>query len=260
MEHALKGSGIPRKDAEILLATLLRKDRAWFLAHGRDELPPADWKKFQEWIDRRKNFEPVMYITGEIEFFGRTFRIDKRGLIPRPSTEGLVSLALDFLKTGKEEAREVDSKILGVVKKLGDLSDVRTLVDIGTGSGCVAVTLALERPDLRVIATDISEEALSLARENAGQLGVADRIRFLHGNGLQPIQHLSEPFLIVSNPPYIPRSRALPRDVADFEPRIALFGGEDGSDILKYILHDAKIHPHCKGCVIECGAEHLQIL
>lgn len=260
VERALKGSGIPREDAEILLATLLRVDRSWFIAHGANELSPMHWKKFQSWIDRRKNFEPVLYITGGIEFFGRSFRIDKRALIPRPSTEGLVSFALDFLKTGKEEARELDSKILGVAKKLGDLSDVRTLVDIGTGSGCIAVTLALERPDFRVIATDISEDALSLAKENAALLGVAGRIQFRKGDGLQPIQNFSEPFLVVSNPPYIPRSRALPLDVADFEPRVALFGGRDGSEVLKSIVEDAKKHPQCRGFVLECEEEQLRNL
>ena len=255
ISDAIKGSGIPREDVEILLARILAKDRTWVFGHAGDDLPADAWATLQTQIDRRKKFEPVAYILGKQEFFGRSFKADARALIPRPSTEGLVQLALDFLHSGQEAMRMIEEKIIGISKKLGELSDVRTVIDIGTGSGCIAVTLALERPDLRIIATDISRDALSLAKENAKKFKVLDRIDFREGSGVDPMKDIAEPFVVVSNPPYIPSGRTLMPDVQNFEPHIALFGGTDGADLLRDIVQFCTNHPQCRGYVMECGEE-----
>ncbi|HLD71039.1 MAG TPA: peptide chain release factor N(5)-glutamine methyltransferase [Candidatus Peribacteraceae bacterium] len=255
ISDAIKGSGIPWEDAEILLARILAKDRTWVFGHAGDDLPADAWATLQTQIDRRKKFEPVAYILGEQEFFGRNFTVDARALIPRPSTEGLVQLVLDFLKTERDKVRAVEHHIIAVSKKIGALSDVRTIVDIGTGSGCIAVTLALELPHYKIIATDVSHEALSLAKENAERHGVSGRIEFREGSGTAPLQDLSEPFLLVSNPPYIPSGRTLMPDVQNFEPHLALFGGTDGADLLRDIVQFCTNHPRCRGYAVECGEE-----
>ena len=260
IRSALNGSGLPRMDTEILLATVLGNNRAWLLTHDDESLTGAQWSTLQTWIDRRKTFEPIAYITGTQEFFGRFFNVDHRVLIPRSSTEHLVQLALDVLTSGKEETRELDEKIIGVAKIFRDLSAVKTIVDVGTGSGCIGITLALELPKMHVIATDISEEALEVARENAKRHGVLDRITFLQGDGLDPLKDFDQSFLIVSNPPYIPKGRTLMKDVVDFEPHVALFGGDAGSSIFSSILDAAKKHPHCCGYVMECGEEQTKII
>lgn len=253
----LSQKGIATADLEVLLAHTLGKDRSFLTAHPEYALSDPEEKKIGEWTSRRKNHEPVAYITGEKEFYGRVFLVDPRVLIPRPSTEGLIDLTLDFLKTGREEKREVDSGIVAVAKKFGDLDDVRTIVDIGTGSGCIAITLALERPDLRIIATDINADALDVARKNAEKHGVSNRIRFLHGKNLKPIQYLRNPFIIVSNPPYIPQETTLDKNVSEFEPSTALFAGSEGVDVIHQIIAAAKRHSYCRGLVLECLADQL---
>ncbi len=258
IRDALSGSLLPSADAEVLLARSLGVDRTWLLAHPDDTLTDDSWRKFSAWIERRRKFEPVAYITGEQEFFGRPFFADKRVLIPRPSTEGLVEVALEFLKTGKESTIEVDTDIVAIAKRTQTEWEVpTTVIDIGTGSGAIAVTIALERPDLNIIATDVSQDALDVAQKNAERHGVLERITFLQGDGPAPIDalDLQEPFVIVSNPPYIPAGRTLMSDVIDFEPHVALFGGEDGSVLVRAIINGAKNHSWCRGYVIECGKE-----
>lgn len=244
--EVLAEKGIARADLEVLLASVLGKDRTFLAAHPEITLSEAEVNQIMEWTQRRKNHEPTAYIIGQKEFYGRMFHVDPRVLIPRPATEGLVTLALDFLKTGKDESRDVDSGIVAVAKKLGDISGVRTMVDIGTGSGCIAITLALERPDLSVIATDISEDALEVAKKNAKHHHVEDRIRFLQGKDLEPILHLDEPFIIVSNPPYIPEGRTLEPEVLR-EPHGALFD----TAMPERLMLQAKKIPHCRGIVLE---------
>ena len=248
----LAEKGIARADLEVLLAFALGKDRSFLTAHPEFQLSDPEEQKIAEWILRRKNQEPVSYIAGEKEFYGRLFHVDRRVLIPRPSTEGLIDLTLDFLKSGVEETREVDNGIVAISKKFGDLSDAGTIVDIGTGSGCIAITLALERPDLQIIATDISEDVLDVAKKNAKRHVVSDRIQFLHGKDLDPIRDLKELFIIVSNPPYIPQNTILEKDVSGFEPSIALFAGKEGMDVSSSIIAATKNHPWCRGLVLEC--------
>lgn len=252
---ALNGQNLPRSETEILLSWALGKPRAWLFAHDRDELPAGAYARYAEAVERRRKSEPMQHITGRQEFYGRTFRADARALVPRGSTEELVRIALQFLTDGKDRIEEIDTDVVATTKRLGDLSDVRTLVDVGTGSGVIAVTLALERPDHRVIATDVSRDALVLAKENAQALGA--RVEFREGDCLGPVRDLAEPFVLVSNPPYIPAGRSLMKDVIDYEPVIALFGGKDGGDIARKLVDQATDHPFCRGYAIECMQNQL---
>ena len=206
-------------------------------------------------VERRKNHEPVAYILGTKDFYGRPFFVSSDVLIPRPSTEGLVTCALDFLRTQQDEICEVDSGIVAVSKRLGDLSSVRTVADIGTGSGCIAITLALALPEFHIIATDVHTEALAVARRNAGKHNVLEQMELRAGSLLEPLLHCTEPFIVVSNPPYIPAREDVMDDVAQFEPAHALYGGETGSDLLLALWQQAKETPMCRGCVFECRAE-----
>lgn len=253
VEEALKSSGIDRLDAEVLLAHSIGQSREWLIAHSTDDIKTED---FDELVVRRKTNEPVAYIVGSHEFYGRDFIVDSRVLIPRPSTERLVDLTFDFLDDGEDKIRELDIKIMGVAKKFGELSDVKLIVDLCTGSGCIAITLAFETTK-KIIATDISSDALEVAKQNATKHGVLDRIDFRLGDLADPLSDIAEPFIIVSNPPYIPQEEELMPDVADFEPHLALFSGVDGSDAVKKICQNAQQNPLCRGCVVECRTEHV---
>ena len=254
----LATSGLPRVDAEILLAHALRKDRAWLLAHDGDEPETADAAAFEAWVKRRNAGEPVAYLTGEKEFYGRAFAVRPGVLIPRPCTEELVAGALDLLDgKGIEETREIDSGIVRAARWIGTCAGLGTVVDVGTGCGCIAITLACERPDLRCVAIDSSAEALAIARENAERHGVADRVEFRERNALEPAADLDEPFLVVTNPPYVAAVALLADDVLMHEPRQALLGGgKDGGDTLRAIVAQAKENGRCRGIVAEClGAQ-----
>lgn len=200
----------------------------------------------------------MAYVIGRKDFYGRSFHVTRSTLIPRPATEELVRSALDLLSGKKTDAvRDIDTQIVAWSSVSPNVRNVRLAVDVGTGSGCIAVTLACERPDLRVIATDISGEALIIARQNAIAHGVADRITFKQGAGLQAAGTMTEPFLLVSNPPYIPQNISLDREVVDFEPSSALFAGEKGTDVLHPLIKEAMHHPLCKGFVVECREEQV---
>ena len=252
VQDAIAGSLLHRFDAEVLLARALRVDRSWLMAHGQDELPAEAARTYLAWVERRRAKEPVAYITGMQEFYGRPFSVDRRVLIPRGSTEDLTRIALEFLRDGKERGEEVDTGISVTARRTANAWAAPSLVaEIGTGSGAVAVTIALERPDLRVLATDISGDALEVARNNAGALG-ARNVTFLEGDGPSPLELIAEPFVLVTNPPYIPSTRTLMKDVQDYEPHVALFGGEDGSDLIRAVRDYAAKSPWCLGVVMEC--------
>jgi release factor glutamine methyltransferase len=154
-----------------------------------------------------------------------------------------------------------DSGIVAMTKVLRAVtSPIRSIVDIGTGSGCIAVTLACERPDCRILATDISEEALSVACANAKRYSVDDHIDFRHGSLLDPIADYREPFLLISNPPYVPARRPLPKDIVKFEPSVALFAGGDGLDVLRPLAMAARKHPFCYGLIMECEEQQIDPL
>lgn len=203
-------------DAEVLARHVLQWDRAMLLSHGPEPPPPAFEALFNAAIVRRAAREPVAYITGHREFWGREFVVTPDVLIPRPETEIIVEVVLAEC----EPSRPL--KIL----------------DVGTGSGCLAVTLAADLPASRVIATDRSVAALEVARQNARRHAVHPRISFVLADLLDSF---AGPFdAIVSNPPYVPSAAALPRDVAQYEPVAALFAGADGLDALRRLIPAAR--------------------
>jgi release factor glutamine methyltransferase len=194
-------------DARLLAEHLLGWDTARLLTSGNDEEPAWFASRYEATVGRRAQREPLPYIVGTREFWNLTFEVSSAVLIPRPETEGLVEAVL-------ERFPESDVSL--------------QIADVCTGSGCVGIAIASERPHVEVIASDISESALVVARRNAERHGVGDRVRCVRGDLLAG---LDGPFdLIVANPPYVPAGArpALPPEVRDFEPSIALFGGNDG--------------------------------
>jgi release factor glutamine methyltransferase len=207
----------PRLEAELLLAHLLEHSRVFFHAHPEMLLTPAQAEDYVSLVQRRASHEPLPYITGHIEFYGRKFVVTPDVLIPRPETELLVERALAWIEPQK----------------------VVRAVDVGTGSGCIAVTLAAEAPALRIVATDLSANALRVARSNARRHSVENRIQSVQADLLGA---LSGPFdLIVSNPPYVARDEwnALPTSVRH-EPGLALLAGPEGLDAIHRLLAQAK--------------------
>lgn len=201
---------------ELLLRHIMELDRAQFLGSLREELEESVFEKFKEAVNLHSEGKPIQYIIGYESFYGRDFGVNEDVLIPRPETEELVYHTLNRIQKlfGKREGLK--------------------LADIGTGSGAIAITLKLEKPDLSVTATDIYEPTLLLAEENARQLG-AD-IRFIQGDVLKPFIENGEKFdVLISNPPYIPDGDIewMSDVVTEHEPHRALFAGVDGLDIYK---------------------------
>jgi release factor glutamine methyltransferase len=203
-----------RVQAELLLAHALQTTRAMVLARLNETIAPDVAVQYAAKVARRTQHEPLAYILGHQEFYGLDFLVDRRVLIPRHETETLVQLAL-------ERARGIASPVI---------------VDVGTGTGAIALTLAHHLPQARISATDISRDALDVAWMNAARLNLSERVKFLQGDLLKP---LTEPFdILVANLPYIPSARfaQLPREIRAFEPRIALDGGEDGLAVMRRLL------------------------
>lgn len=212
----------PRQQCLWLAGALLSLSRTDLLAALGRPVPDEVVARLREGVIRLGAGEPVQYVIGEWDFRLVTLRTDARGLIPRPETEELVQLTLDEPRLWEDPAPAI--------------------CDVGTGTGCIAISLAVERPLCRVTAVDCEEAALSLARENAARCGVADRIRFVHGRGCANAEAGSLD-AVVSNPPYIPAAEvdALPRKILGFEPRSALDGGADGLDIVRDVIRDSAI-------------------
>lgn len=211
----LENAGIaaPQLTAEVLLAHATRQNRVWLYVHSDDELVELWWIHYGRYLHQRIKGKPTQYITGVQEFYGRDFRVTPDVLIPRPETEHSVDAALELAR------------------------DATRIVDIGTGSGAIAVTLALEL-QRHVIATDVSARALEVARANARQLGAG--VHFLQAD--LGTACTSEAFhLVVSNPPYVPASdkAKVQREVRDYEPGVALYGGDDGLQIYVRLIPDA---------------------
>jgi release factor glutamine methyltransferase len=225
-EQVLSTHGVPnaRFDAEVLLRHALGRDRAWLLAHIQDGLADEHLGIFERAIKRRALREPLQYITGRQEFWGLDFLVTPDVLIPRPETELIMETALG---------------------SVSDRNKPITVVDLCTGSGCIAVSLAKELPSARIFATDTSAKALEVARENARGHGVSGGIRFLEGDLFGPLEELDiedQVDIIVSNPPYVPSGdrRTLQPEVRDYEPAAALFAGADGMDIHRRIIEKAQ--------------------
>lgn len=225
--QALQAAGVPeaRREAGSLLSFVIGKDRTFLISHADDLLDMTELDRFRDVVARRAEGEPLQYITGVQDFYGREFRVTPDVLIPRPETELLVEAALEM--------------IAGVSGP--------SICDVGTGSGCIAVTLLCERTDARAVAVDVSEAALAIAVENARRHGVDERIDLKVSDcfhGLGPITF----DLVVSNPPYVASAAlaGLQREVRDHEPLVALSPGTDGLSVIRRLLHDgsAFLKPH----------------
>jgi release factor glutamine methyltransferase len=249
-EGALKEGAHPDRaylDSELLLMYLLGKERAWLIAHPRKELSAGQQDRYEALIRRRRKGEPIQYITGETEFYGLPFHVTPDVLIPRPETEHLVERILFLAQAGTSALRGHDlSRAVKDPEAKGALApggksqsapSPARILDIGTGSGAIAIALAHELATARITAIDLSESALALARQNAARNGVAERIRFLQGDLLAPVAGEQFEF-VVSNPPYVPSSDrdTLAVEVRDHEPSLALFAGNDGLDIYRRLI------------------------
>lgn len=216
--QVLQNAGVPeaRREAGSLLCFVIEKDRTFLIAHAEDELNDQQVDQFRDVIERRAAGEPMQYIAGVQDFYGREFRVTPDVLIPRPETELLVEAALE-------------------------VSRAETLIcDVGTGSGCIALTLLCELKNARAVAIDKSPAALEIARFNAVKLSVADRAEFIVSDCFDSLDP-REFDLIVSNPPYVSAGvlAGLQREVRDHEPLIALSPGPDGLSVIRRLLREA---------------------
>jgi release factor glutamine methyltransferase len=217
----------PRLCAEILLAHQLKTTRVKLYLNFDQPLNEKDINEYRTLIQRRLTREPVQYITGVQEFWSMEFNVGPQVLIPRPETEILVEQVVSIIK---------DRKAAGESARL-------SVLDIGTGSGALAVAIASELPDAEIWATDISTDALEVARANAHKHGLEDRVRFLESDIFSVLNNVQQQFdVIVSNPPYIPREdyAALSPEVGKYEPRKALDGGEGGLFFIEKLILEAK--------------------
>ena len=215
-----------RRDAALLLGFVLNKNRAFLIANDDRVLSEDEIERFARLIKRRAAGEPVQYLTKKQEFYGLEFEVNPNVLIPRPETEILVEAAINILRK-KENPR---------------------FCDVGTGSGCIPVSILKNIANAAAVAIDVSPEALTIARRNAGKHGVSDRIEFLESDVFEvfnnPKSEIRNPKLfdvVVSNPPYIPNKDlpGLPREVREYEPHVALFGGDIGTEIVRRLLTES---------------------
>ena len=271
--------------AELLLLHVLGRDRNWLYAHPEEVVKDENAQRFFALIARRAAGEPTQHLTGKQEFWGLEFEVTPDVLIPRPETEHVIEVALDRLA-----AREIRAGRRQTLSGEG-----LQIADVGTGSGCIAIALAKELSGAKIFATDISSKALAVARRNAARHSVADRIDFIESNLLDQVfvvgaqlypersrgnaapllgnaatdaedgsritEHGSRSFdLIVSNPPYVGRREAatLPREVRDYEPEVALYGGEEGYEFYAALIAQAAQHLKPGGIlVLELGHNSL---
>jgi release factor glutamine methyltransferase len=242
-EAQLHAAGIApaRAEASMLMAEALGDTLPHLPTRTREELAPEPAARLHDMLIRRAAREPLAYILGWTEFMGLRFACDPRALIPRPDTETLV-------ETVVERLRDVPSPLIA---------------ELGTGTGCIAISLAHLLPSARLIATDLSPDALALAQENAAALGVAERITFLQGPYAEPLAPFAASLTaIVSNPPYIPSGdiAALEPEVAESEPRLALDGGPDGLTFYHTLLPPLASFPSLRLVALEFGLGQEQAL
>jgi release factor glutamine methyltransferase len=279
--HLLREAHVPSDTlaAELLLLHVTRRDRTWLYAHPEELLARETIESYFSLLHRRAAGEPTQHLTGKQEFWGLEFEVTPDVLIPRPETEHLIEVALDRLAV-RELRSARDPKLTG---------EGLTILDIGTGSGCIAVALAKELPAAKVYATDISPAALAVAQRNSTRLGFTHRITFLESNLLsvfsnvgaryivplpanQPspspsshqspvTNHQSPRFdLLISNPPYIGRKEinTLPIEVRNHEPASALYGGDEGYELYAQLIPEAALHLKPGGLlVLELGHDSL---
>jgi release factor glutamine methyltransferase len=252
----------------LLLLHVLGRDRAWLYAHPEETVSHLDAHRYVSLIARRAEGDPTQYLTGKQEFWGLEFEVTPDVLIPRPETEHVIEVALDRLAVRERRGG----------RKQALTGEGLEIIDVGTGSGCIAVALAKELPAARFFATDISAAALAVAGRNAARHAVSERILFVECNLLTcattsdattpiarepraPDGKLSSQFdLIVSNPPYVGRNEknSLMREVRDHEPEVALYGGEEGYEIYADLIAQAAHHLKSSGLlVLELGHNSL---
>lgn len=226
LDDLIQHSQLPRAEARRLLASLTGQPLTWFMAHGDDPADPDLAARFQALAERRRASEPLAYLLGQQEFYGRPFAVSPAVLIPRADTETLVETALEQLALLRQQRRAVPLSLL----------------ELGTGSGIIAITLALEAPDTEVHAVERSPEALAVAQQNANTLG-AHRIHWHAGSWWQALACPRRFDLIVSNPPYIAaHDHHLQQGDLRFEPPQALAAGLDGLDDLRILIGGAPAH------------------
>lgn len=216
--QVLQNAGVPeaRREAGSLLCFVIEKDRTFLIAHAEDELNDRQVDQFRDVVERRAAGEPLQYITGVQDFYGREFRVTPDVLIPRPETELLVEAALEVSRAAT------------------------AICDVGTGSGCIALTLLCELKNAHAVAIDKSAAALEIAKVNAQKLSVADRTEFIVSDCFDSLDP-REFDLVVSNPPYVSAGvvAGLQREVRDHEPLIALSPGPDGLSVIRRLLREA---------------------
>lgn len=227
-----RGADSPRLDAELLLGRTLGLDRVQLIVQSQRPLETTELAAFKQLFLRRRAREPMAYILGGREFYGFEVQVDRRVLVPRPDTEVLVDVAL---------RRTAERDMYG------------RALDLCTGSGCVALALGLRRRTWKITGSDLSEDALAVARTNAIRLGVARNVHFVHGDLFRSVRENQRFELIVSNPPYIPSGEIaeLMPEVRDFEPRLALDGGADGARVLRRLVAEAPAYLN-PGGVLAC--------
>jgi release factor glutamine methyltransferase len=257
IQDFLNVSLLPLLDAEVLLAHVLGKTRTWVIAHANDAIDDATIKSCRELSSRREEGEPLAYITGKKEFYGREFSVDQHVLIPRPSTEALIDVTVEFMKHRKVISAEIDSGISGLAIPLR-AGEIDTIIDVGCGSGCIAVTLALEITKQNILALDASNAALEIARRNIETHKVSAHVHTILGDGPSFVATFQSPFLIVSNPPYIPSSEHLESSVVMYEPHEALFAGVRGLDVLLPLTRAARDNSACIGIILELRNDQVQ--
>ena len=218
----LDRAGVPeaRREAGSLLSFTLGKDRTFLISHAEDETDENSLGRFREFVERRASGEPLQYITGVQDFYGREFCVTNDVLIPRPETELLVEAALQIV---------------------GETGAAPFICDVGTGSGCIVVTLLCEIVNARAVAIDKSPAALEIAKLNAQNLSVADRAVFVESDCFDSLDSREYEFdLIVSNPPYVAEKalRGLQREVRDHEPLVALSPGGDGLSVIRRLIDE----------------------
>lgn len=219
----------PRRDAELLLAHALRCDQVALLTHPERLLSPAESATYESLLTRRLGSEPIQYITEEQEFFGLSFEVSPDVLIPRPETEHLVEAVLERVAANAR------------------------IVDVGTGSGAIAVALAHALPRAQVTAVDLSPAALEVARRNARRHAVSDRVTFLQSDLLAAFEG-ADFDAIVSNPPYVAEAEVLEPQVANYEPRSALYAGPTGMEIYERLIPQAETRLKPRGwLMLEIG-------
>lgn len=237
-ENFLKEKGLAdaRSDAEQLLMAAMQLDRLAIYTRFDQALSETERSKYREYILRRSRQEPVQYITGFTYFMGLKLQVNKDVLIPRTDTEVLVESVVNNLKVKDEPL---------------------TIIDIGTGSGAIAISIAKFSKAAKVIALDVSEAALELAKKNAEANKVEDRIEFLKSNLLEELihRHIEDNVVIVANPPYITSQdfKTLPSEIKNYEPKNALWGGTDGLRFYRAIIDQAVIFHNLKGVFFEVG-------